>query len=326
MKYNFVCLESHLIDHLAPIWNALPQENKTKFIVPKTLYNYANDKLISNLISIDNYESIPKLTKQDTNVVCSLHNYNQLKSTGKNVFYFEHGAGQIYNCDHASYASGGGRKNVKKYFATNQICHDAFIKNHNAESYIVGCAKLDQYSNRNWTKNNKICISFHWDCKVVPETQTSFFYYKDYLKKLQNSLKELGIELVGHGHPHSWDIFKYFYTSLEIPIMKNFDDIIEQCDMYIVDNSSTLFEFAATGKPVVVLNCPLYRKNIKHGMRFWEFADIGPQVDNANDLNKIVIDLYSNDTFKERRQEITNIIYPYMGESTNRIIKYLIIG
>ena len=57
-----------------------------------------------------------------------------------------------------------------------------------------------------------------------------------------------------------------FYEAHGIEYVPDFDDVLRRADVYACDNSSTLYEFASTGRPVVVLNAPWYRW--KHIMAF----------------------------------------------------------
>jgi CDP-glycerol glycerophosphotransferase (TagB/SpsB family) len=66
--------------------------------------------------------------------------------------------------------------------------------------------------------------------------------------------------------------------------LESFDAVCTEADIYMVDNSSTLFEFAALGRPVIVVNAPSYRRRTKHGLRFWEAACVGPNIWNRKDV------------------------------------------
>jgi hypothetical protein len=87
--------------------------------------------------------------------------------------------------------------------------------------------------------------------------------------------------------------------------------VVERADVYLNDSSSTLYEFAATGRPVVVLNAPWYRPDIDHGLRFWEHADVGVQVGNPYALLEAVHEALQDGAGQQLlRQAAVDAVYP----------------
>ena len=82
--------------------------------------------------------------------------------------------------------------------------------------------------------------------------------------------------MLGHWHPHeareggALPERLAFYAEHGIEPVAQFEEVMERADVYICDNSSSLYEFAALGKPVVVVSPPWYRRQVHSGLRFWE--------------------------------------------------------
>jgi glycosyltransferase involved in cell wall biosynthesis len=129
-----------------------------------------------------------------------------------------------------------------------------------------------------------VAVSFHWDGPAFPETKTSFPHFQPALPALKQSFK-----VIGHGHPRIMNYLAAEYRRLGIEVVRDFGDVLKRADVYCTDNSSTLFEFASTGRPVVVMNAPWYRRDVRHGLRFWDCADVGIQVDRPEDLVSAVV-------------------------------------
>jgi UDP-N-acetylglucosamine:LPS N-acetylglucosamine transferase len=121
-------------------------------------------------------------------------------------------------------------------------------------------------------------VSFHWDRSNFPELQSTWAAYHRAVAALARTHI-----VIGHGHPKRRDLARN-YRMMKIPYVPHFDEVCRRADVYVCDNSSTLFEFAATGRPVVVLNIPEYRRNVNHGLRFWDAATVGVNVDDPSGL------------------------------------------
>jgi UDP-N-acetylglucosamine:LPS N-acetylglucosamine transferase len=115
-----------------------------------------------------------------------------------------------------------------------------------------------------------------------------------------------------------------FYESHGIKIEKNFDEVMEIADLYINDCSSTLYEFCVTGKPVVILNSPHFRKHITHGIRFWEYTDIGPVVEKPEELIPAINDALSSTLYKDNIDKMLTDLYPHFGNAAKTTAEAII--
>jgi glycosyltransferase involved in cell wall biosynthesis len=140
---------------------------------------------------------------------------------------------------------------------------------------------------------------------VAPEARWAFPHHRSALPALARRFRVLG-----HGHPRVFARLSSAYRSVGIEPVEAFDDVLRRADLYVCDNSSTLFEFAATGRPVVVLDAPWYRRDVVHGLRFWEAADIGIRVGDPMQLVDAVIDALADPPGRRaERERIIATIY-----------------
>jgi len=85
-----------------------------------------------------------------------------------------------------------------------------------------------------------------------------------------------------------------------------------------------MFEAAAVGLPVVVLNAPWYRRDVSHGLRFWAWSDIGPQVDDPADLEQAVWSDAFHPAYRVRRGQMTRAVFGDLdGQASARAVAAL---
>lgn len=310
MKVDFFAREKHHIEHAKAIY----------------------DKLQDNIKG--DFHTSEQSMRDSTNNIVACFCYGDLKKVdeaGKKAIYGEHGIGMWYNTDHPSYAGSLEHRDcVILRLVPNKRIYEREKEVLKCPIEIIGVPKMDKY---HYLRDKKtrikrkptIAISFHWDCRVCPETRSSFRYYLSVFRELS-----LRFKVLGHAHPRIFSQLYDIYRMSGIRPVEDFDEVIKKADVYVCDNSSTIFEFAYTNKPVVLLNCPVYRKNVEHegNPRFWRFSDIGLQVDSPEYLVRAIeetLENYEEKGVSERQKEITEEMFysteGKCGELAAEIIK-----
>lgn len=260
-KVDFFAREPHHQRHARAVYEALPERYRGVFT--------------------DDHRQI-------VNSVVATFAYGDLKMMdrkGKKLIYSEHGVGMFYNTEHPSYAgSTEHRDNVILRLVPNETIAAKERETLKCPVKVIGVPKMDKWAKKSFRPKRHrptVAISFHWDCLVCPETRSAFRYYEKALYALRENFK-----VIGHGHPRIMNRLEAIYRRHGIVIERDFEKVLARADVYICDNSSTMFEFAFTERPVVLLNIPAYRKNVTHpgNPRFWKYADMGVQVDKPEDL------------------------------------------
>lgn len=222
--------------------------------------------------------------RSDTALVVSHRDAVRARRWGyRRIALLEHGIGQSYDDGHGAYPGGNGRGFVGLFLSPNDTAAARDRATYpRTPVEIVGSPRLDTLPRRDAGDGLVVATSFHWDGggRRPPELRTALSYYAAALRDLSGALP--GVTFLGHSHPFA-DLTD-LYRRLGWEYVRDFDDICRRADLYIADNTSTLYEFASTGRPVVALNAPWYRRDVDHGLRFWEAADIGIQVDAPADL------------------------------------------
>ncbi|MFW6222230.1 MAG: glycosyltransferase [Bacteroidota bacterium] len=329
MKIDFIAWERHHFDHLRAIWSEIPNRFKGFFYIITNYDKLSDFREISALKKILVYESFDNLEVQIFNsknpiVVSTFYKVDLLFKFCRPIFYVEHGAGQTYK---ESKLYNYERRNVVLDILPSQRLSEIFQVRYPFSSKIAaGSPVLDKwhkFAERPLNPLPVVALSFHFDRTSLPETRSSFGYFESALKKLaqQNRWK-----ILGHGHPRIFNQLAPVYKKYGFEIVRDFEDVMNQADLYVCDNSSTLFEFASTNRPVVVLNAPWYRRDVEHGLRFWEHAGVGVNCNHPEELlDAIELAIADPPEQQAKRKKAVNAVYAYTdGFAATRAAKAMV--
>jgi hypothetical protein len=313
---DFRARERHFVDHLAPLWHALG-DVRGRFWIEEgrgLTLAYARNAGILDA------EPAPKdLPVTATVAVAS---WGDLKRTHGPAVLLNHGSGQTYvnvrDSGEASYSGGPGRDRVILFLEPNEYAAGASRATYpQARTEVVGCPKLDELAMVPRPENPApiVAFSWHFDCgQIAPEATLAFAHFKKAIPTVSRRFRTLG-----HAHPKLQSSLDAFYEHNGIEVVRDFVDVVARADVYVCDNSSTLFEFAALDRPVVVLDAPWYRTNVEHGLRFWSHADVGVRIDNPRRLLWAVRQAIEDaPDVAARRRELAADVFPHVGTATER--------
>lgn len=265
---------AHYVDHVLPIWDKLPAAERGYFYMSGRAWRDG----------IPGARRVEFLGKDPRSPILTVaHGDFKLARAARRrkIALGQHGAGQSYSTDHPSYPGGKDQAEVGLFLVPNRHAADRTLARYpKARVEIVGCPKLDRLPRKARGRGRPIvAVSFHFNTSVAPETRSAWPLYRAHVAALARSVK-----VIGHAHPRILGQLTPYYRSNRIELVSSLDEVFRRADLYVCDNSSSLFEFAATGRPVVVLNAPWFRPKARHGLRFWDAADVGIQVDRPRDL------------------------------------------
>lgn len=319
MKIDFRAGEVQFVDHLAPIYLALPEQYRGDFITQHSMAPRLHEW------GIGRHPQTDDLTRPV--VVASYGDQKRVRREGRTrIARAEHGAGQSYFGDmrfggNASYAGGRDNHDASLFLCPNEESaarwQDAYPR---ARTEVVGCPKLDHLPARRDDRDITCAISFHFDINIIPETRWAWPAYKPHIPALAERFN-----VIAHAHPKGLGFLHRYFMRMGIEVVENFADVCRRADVYAVDNSSTLFEFAATGRPVVPLNDPGFRREVIHGGRFWDWATVGLQVDDPRTLADTV-ERALEDPPEQRaeRERVLGLVYAHRTGAAQRAADVLV--
>ena len=322
MKLDAFATEAHYIEHLMPIWLELDRDHRGHFYMPDSLIDSCLERWGPPLALRDDRPVGASRPQGQRTMVAGFIDLQKVKQ-GRAVF-LEHGVGQTYDaCNspaagHAGYPGGIGRERVDLFICPNR---DVARRNRatypNAAAAVVGCPKLDPWIKYPTPKGNEVvAFGFHWRCGLVPEAGTAWDHYRSAVHAFAQHHGPHNV--IGHAHPRLMAEARPLYERWGIPVATSFEHVLAVADLYVADNTSTLYEFAATGRPVLALNDPKWRRDCHHGLRFWD-AIPGPQVDRPDDLTDAITAQLETPTLAT--DEVLDRAYTYRdGNSTARAL------
>lgn len=288
MTIDAISLESQFLDHLAPVWAALPHSARGRFLVSPDLVERARAKGIDAVAQPRPEHAVlfpPPRHDGPPMLVASYGDIKEARRLGYGPFAFmEHGAGQTYGNPNGSYAGGPDRDDNELILVPSETCAAVWRAAYpGARVEVVGCPKLDSLPQREGGGPPVVALSFHWPAPLSISGYAGTAL-GDYLPVLPDIAHRF--HTIGHAHPKGdWPArMQRQYARAGIPYVADFEDVCRQADVYVCDNSSTIFEFAATGRPVVLLNARNWHRKGSVGLRFWDAAHVGINVDRPADL------------------------------------------
>lgn len=240
---------------------------------------------------------------------------SQFMSDRKTILV-EHGAGQRYHRDAGAGGVGVENREVILFLAPSERVADNGLKEYpRAKRLAVGSPRVEQLSllPRN---PEYVVMTWHWNAPGQPEAKGAWEKYKAGARDLATKYPVLG-----HGHPrigYKRSRLAQDYQTYGIPQEWDWAECVQQAMALTCDNSSVMWEAAALDIPVVVVNAPWYRKEVEWGLRFWEYADVGPQVDSPSQLAEAVRLVLEEDQWHEKRVAYGRSLYGEISGSISR--------
>lgn len=244
----------------------------------------------------------------DVALVASYNDYRAWRAeVGRPVILMEHGAGQSYGDGLVSYAGGWQRDGVIAFLDPNDAVRAANAAAHpDIPGRVVGTPRLDPY----WDlarPDGPVALAWHWDARVVPEARTALWAFARVLRGLARRF-----DVVGTAHPRIGFVAREIYDDAGIRWVEA-DEVYRTASVIVADNTSLGWDAVALDRPVVWCNAPSYRRFVDHGLRFWEWADTGINVDEPDDLGDAVARARddADPTLRARRRAFAERYYPH---------------
>lgn len=327
-RIDFLASERHNFSHLLPIWEQLPPDARGTFYIATHLdaeETFTGRDLVDTIAVFDAIDALVRALNSGSRLLVTATFYDKfLQHVQRPMVFVAHGGGQTYQGQPLHLFT---RKNYVLDIVPNEHMARVFAERYPAtEKRVVGSPKLDPWHTGFTRPKNPapiVALSFHFDRKTVPETRSAWPHFASVLPQLA---AETRWKILGHGHPRMLDTLAPHYERHGIEIVRDFDEVMQRADLYICDHMATLYEFASTGRPVVVLNAPWYRRDVEHGLRYWEHADVGINCDQPGDLLQAIQNALLDPPERQRtRAKAVRAVYAHTdGQAAHRAARAIV--
>lgn len=317
-KIDALAAGPQMVDHMAPIWNALPKKRRGIFYVRPGLLRHAKRAGIKEA----HHRVGSKLRMGDPPVlVANPASLREVNHAGRKAILMTHCSGEtLGNGKHIepSYLRAPGSEgairgreceNVLLFLAPGRHIANVFTSAWPDIPVVqIGCPKMDPWHRKTPERNDPptVCISFTWDWMPRKEIRGAWQHFKDVIPALADG----PWRLIGNAHPRMKSHLQKPYKEMGVGTQWRFSRILEDADVYVTDRSSTLFEFASTGKPVVLLNAPWYQDVDQNSLRFWKAAHVGLHCNDPADLSEVIAQaLKDPPAVREQREDAVAMVY-----------------
>lgn len=304
---DFLGTRVHFLDHMRPVAEAL-----------------------GDRVGVT-YEDPGHLLERHADRITVVSAYADLKSCyeagRRRLVLMEHGAGQSYSDRNRSYVGGYGREMAAVVLVPNEMAkarHDHYYPKRPAR--VVGSPwadhLLETYQPSLGHVPPTVAVSWHWPCAIWEESGSAWEDYGDDVLDMLLTMQAAGfIEVLGHAHPRVAEALGPIYRDKGIRFIERWESVYPIADVYLCDNSSTIFEFAHSDRPVVLMNSPRWKRRRDHGLRFWSEAGVGIQIDRPGDLaGALAVAITDPAEVADQRRQIMARVFPHKGEAAQRAV------
>lgn len=305
----------HYIDHMLPVWEALPRDRRGDWVISQDMAEYARSRGIKPKIA-RNYDDAIRVLRENPGrpVVVSGHaDTNQPDKAGRKNIILYHGVGFVFDKRHKLRSYPGtnrGRANTLAIIAPSKRIAAVEKKgNPNIPVPVIGCPKLDKWHLKPKKRRRgkpTVALAWHWDCRVAAETRTAFY---EFYPGFAGLLEEYNV--IGHGHPHIIDRLEPAYEALKIPVVRDLEDVFAKADVMVADATSAMYEFASLDRPIVICESAKYRP-VSYGGFFGERHRLGVVCRKPADLKAAIAEALADPPeIAESRRKLVQEAYTY---------------